>query len=311
MQIGSGEFTYNWIENFAKIPATESGKANGRTHGAAALDDGDLIVFNQAQPGVLRFNKDGQLVNAWGDRFSGAHGLTLTTQQNAPALWLTDQNSAEVVKTTLDGKTLLNLQRPPHPVYAGTGKFVPTWVAVNEETFGGNGDVWVTDGYGANYIHQYSRDGAYKRSINGTEGKAGAFACPHGICFIPKKSGPELYIADRANKRVQVYDADGNFKRVFGSDFLNSPCCFAHRNGILYIPELYARLAVVDENDKLITYLGENPAAQPSPGWPNLPADQIHPGKFNSPHGMTVDNQGNLYIVEWIIGGRITKLAKA
>jgi sugar lactone lactonase YvrE len=313
MKVGQGEFTYEWHEHWAKIPQTETGKANGRTHGVTALDNGDVIVFNQAQPGVLRFNKDGQLVNAWGDRFGGAHGLTETTHDNAPALWLTDQSSAEVVKVNLDGRTLMNLQRAPHPVYSGTGgsaKYVPTWVAVNEESMGGNGDVWVTDGYGSNYIHRYTKSGAYVSSINGTEGKAGAFACPHGITFIPKKSGPELYIADRSNKRVQVYDAEGNFKRVFGADYLNSPCMFVHRKGIVYIPELFARLAIVDENDKLITYVGENAAAKGSPGWPNLPAEQIKPGLFNSPHGMAVDKDGNLYVVEWIIGGRITNLAR-
>jgi hypothetical protein len=310
MKVGRGEFTYEWIEHWARIPETESGRSNGRTHAVVTLENGDVLIFNQAQPGVLRFDPQGKLKNAWGDRFGGAHGMTLAYDGDAPVLWLTDQYSAEVVKTTLDGRTLMNLQRPNIAAYRGTGKFVPTWVAVNEERFGGNGDVWVTDGYGANFIHRLTRSGAYLGSINGTEGNAGGFACPHGITFIPKAAGAELFIADRSNKRVQVYDADGKFKRVFGADFLNSPCGFAYRDGVVYVPELYARLAILDEHDKLITYIGDNPAAKPSPGWPNLPPEQIHPGKFNSPHGMAVDKAGNLYVVEWIVGGRITKLAR-
>jgi sugar lactone lactonase YvrE len=315
MKVGEGEFTYEWIEHWARIPETVSGRSNGRTHGAVAIDSGpysgDVMIFNQAQPGVLRFGSDGKLKNAWGDRFGGAHGMTLAFDGDVPVLWLTDQDSGEVVKTTLDGRTLLNLQKPNIPVYQAGGKFVPTWVAVNEERLGGNGDIWVTDGYGTNFIHRYTKAGAYVASINGTEGHAGAFACPHGITFIPKQGGAELYIADRGNKRVQVYDAEGKFKRSFGSDFLNSPCGFVHRNGIVYIPELHARLAILDEHDKLITYIGEDAAAPKSPGWPNLPAPQILPGKFNSPHGMTVDAAGNLYVAEWIIGGRVTKLARA
>lgn len=310
MIVGHGEFTFEWIENWARIPDTESGHTNGRTHGVVALPNGDVMVFNQAQPGVLRFDADGKLKNAWGDRFGGAHGMSICFDGDVPVLWLTDQNSAEVVNTTLDGRALLNLRCPEIFVYQGSGRFVPTWVAVNEERFGGNGDIWVTDGYGASFIHRYSKAGAYLASINGTEGKAGAFKCPHGIAFIPKTDGPELYIADRANQRVQVYDADGRFKRSFGQDFLSSPCGFAHRNGVLYVPELYARLAILDESDRLIGYIGENVCARESPGWPNLPGAQILPGKFNSPHGIAVDSAGNVYVVEWIIGGRITKLAR-
>jgi hypothetical protein len=79
---------------------------------------------------------------------------------------------------------------------------------------------------------------------------------------------------------------------------------------VVYIPELHARLAILDDHDKLITYIGENAAACKLPGWPNLPAAQIHPGKFNSPHGVAVDSDGNLYVAEWIVGGRVTKLAR-
>lgn len=310
MKVGQGEFTFEWIENWAKIPDTESARTNGRTHGVVALDGGDVMIFSQAQPAVLRFDSNGKLKNAWGDRFGGAHGMSLAFDGQTPVLWLTDQDSAEVVKTSIDGRTILNLQRPPIPAYAGSSRFVPTWVAVNEERFGGNGDIWVTDGYGADYLHRFSGSGAYVSSINGTEGKAGAFACPHAIAFIPKPGGPELYIADRANRRVQVYDPDGKFKRVFGQDFLTSPCCFAHRNGIVYVPELNARLSILDDHDNLVTRFGENEAACKSQCWPNLPASQILPGKFNSPHGVAVDSLGNVFMVEWILGGRITKLAK-
>jgi len=310
MRVGSGEFTYEWIEHWVRIPETETGKANGRTHGIAVAGNGDVIVFNQAQPAVLRYSADGKLKNAWGDRFAGAHGCTLVMDGDKEVLWLTDQHSAEVVKTSLDGTTLMNIERAPAAVYKGTKKYAPTWVSVNEERHGGNGDIWVTDGYGSHYIHRYSKAGAYVNSINGTEGKAGGFSCPHGIMFVPKAGGSELYIADRSNKRVQVYDAEGTFKRAFGSDYLHSPCGFVHRNGVIYCPELYGRLAVIDANDKLITYLGDQPGIEKVQGWPNLPAAQIHAGKFNSPHGMAVAPNGDLYVGEWIVGGRVTKLVR-
>jgi len=309
MRISSGERTYEWIENWARTPDNESSRTNGRTHGVVVSEAGQTIVFHQANPAVLVFDKAGKLQDAWGDRFEGAHGMTLVQDGDVEYLWLSDQTSGEVVKMTLDGQTVMNLQRPALPAYQ-TGGYAPTWVAVNQERHGGNGDIWVADGYGQNFIHRYDKLGRYLASINGEEGQAGAFKCPHGIWVDTRKSVPELYIADRGNRRVQVYDLDGQFKRAFGSDFLTSPCGFVTYGDDLLIPELFARLTILDAHDNLVCYLGENEEVVGVAGWPNHPAEMIVPGKFNSPHGMAADHAGNLFVVEWILGGRITKLAR-
>lgn len=309
-QLRAGDRTYSWIENWASIPQTRSGKANGRTHGVVAAGNGDILVFCQAQPAVLRFDPSGRLVNAWGDRFHGAHGMTLVHEGDEALLWLTDQNSGEVVKTTLDGETVMSLQRPDHAIYRAGKSYVPTWVSVNEEGHGGTGDIWITDGYGSGFIHRYTKAGAYVSSINGTEGKAGAFACPHAIRFLYHAGRPELYVADRGNRRVQAYDAEGRFLRAFGSEYLTSPCMFDVDGDRILIPELFGRVTVIDQSDRLIGHLGANPGIEKTSGWPELPRAQIRPGHFNSPHAMTADGEGNLYVVEWLVGGRITKLAR-
>ena len=309
MRITGGDRAYEWIENWARTPDNESSRTNGRTHGVVVSEAGQVIVFHQANPAVLVFDADGTLQAAWGDRFAGAHGMTLVRDGDTEYLWLTDQTSGEVVKTTLDGQTVMNVERPDLPAYQG-GNYAPTWVAVNQERHGGNGDIWVADGYGQNLIHRYDQTGRYLASINGEEGQAGAFKCPHGIWVDTRKAAPELYIADRGNRRVQVYDLDGQFKRAFGSDILTSPCGFVTHGDDLLIPELFARLTILDANDELVGYFGANEEVVGMAGWPNHPAEMIVPGKFNSPHGMAADHAGNLYVVEWIIGGRITKLAR-
>jgi len=201
--------------------------------------------------------------------------------------------------------------------------YSPTWVAVNEERHGGNGDVWVADGYGQSYVHRYDKSGNYIASINGEEGVAGRFNCPHAI-FIDRRrsgqggSGTELYVADRANGRVQVYDLEGNFKRVFGSGFLTTPSGFAVHGDLLVIAELRARLTLCGKNDEFICYLGANEAVCDVEGWPNnkdasgniIPTSLLESGKFNSPHGLAADAQGNLYVAEWLIGGRFIRLGK-
>ncbi|MCL5998238.1 MAG: hypothetical protein M1546_19625 [Chloroflexi bacterium] len=309
MRIGSGTQTYEWLEDWARIPDTPSGRENGRTHGVVVTAAGNIMVFNQADPAVLTFDRDGKLLHTWGNRFSGAHGMTLVQEGDAEYLWLTDQGSREVVKTTLDGQTVMNLERPDLPVYQ-KANYSPTWVAVNEERHGGNGDIWVTDGYGSNYVHRYDKTGRYLNSINGEEGKTGPFSCPHGIWIDTRKSQPELYIADRSNHRIQVYDPEGIYKRAFGADLFTSPDGFVTHGEYLMVPELFARLTILDADDKLVCHLGTNEDVVKEKGWPNLPKEMIHPGKFNSPHGMAADAQGNLYVVEWIVGGRITKLVK-
>src|SRR2546427_12735238 len=128
MRIGSGEHTYEWIEDWATIPDTPAGRENGRTHGVAVTRAGDIVVFHQGDLGVLIFARDGKLKSAWGDRFSGAHGMTLVRENGIEYLWLTDEHSGEVVKTSLDGRTMMNLPRPELQIYH-RGIYSPTWVA--------------------------------------------------------------------------------------------------------------------------------------------------------------------------------------
>ena len=70
-------------------------------------------------------------------------------------------------------------------------------------------------------------------------------------------------------------------------------------------------MAVLDLNDNLVGYLGDNGQVAEVAGWPNVPGELIKEGSFNSPHGIGADQEGNLYVAEWLIGGRFTKLVKS
>jgi len=322
MLIGEGDHRYEWIDHWARLPETKTYRQNGRTHGIAAVARDRVVVFCQADPAVLVFDAEGRKVLDWGDRFPGAHGLTVV-EENDPKYgqtefyWLTDARTCEVLKATPEGLVVLGVDRPFHKAYDrdldGQRVYSPTWVAVNEQRWGGNGDIFVADGYGASLIHRYTSQGKYIRTLDGSDG-AGPFKCPHGVAFRPPGHGgdgePELYVADRGNKRVQVFDAEGTFKRVVGEGVLHSPCGFDFHDGLTLVPELFGRVTLLDADDRLVTTLGDNPDIHKTEGWPNLPADQIHPGKFNSPHDACFDADGNIFVVEWIIGGRITKLVK-
>ena len=328
MRIGSGDNTYEWTGNWAKIPNTESARTGWAHHGVVVTDAGNIIAYHQGDPTVLVFDSEGNLRSSWDSGLTEAHGITLVKEGGTEYLWMADNGrkraanlgygypegstpvSGRAVKTTLDGRNLMSLKGPELSIYR-EGDYMPTSVAVNEERHGGNGDVWVADGYGQSYVHRYDKAGNYMSSINGEEGEAGAFNCPHGIFVDRRRGEPELYVADRTNRRVQVYDLDGVFKRSFGSEFLSSPSGFVTDGDLLIVAELRARLAVLDGEDSLVCYLGDNEEVATIDGWPNVPSEHIEPGKFNSPHGIAVDGEGNLFVAEWLIGGRITKLGKS
>lgn len=307
MRIGSGEHTFEWIENWAIIPDTPAARADGRTHGVVATNDGRVVVFHLGKPAVLIFDAQGTLTSSWGDRFPGAHGLTLVEEGGTEFLWLTDYTTGEVVKTTLQGESVLSLPFPDLNGY-NDPKYAPTWVTVFEERFGGNGDIWVADGYGAGYVHRYDRTGRYLSSMDGTAG-AGRFRHPHGVYLDSRKADPELYIADRMNRRIQVYDPDGKFKRVVSDAVDTSACAFIPRGDFTLIPEApyRSRLTILDPNDRVVATLGENDQVCARAGFPNDRA-LVQPGRFVTPHSVATDDAGNIYVVEWVTGGRITKL---
>ncbi len=334
MRIGFDSHSYEWIEDWARIPDDAARREGWSHHGLVSTAENTLIGFHPGKSSVLVFDQQGGLVRSWSTDLTEGHGLTLFHEAGEERLWIADsgskklkchgydyppgndQISGRVVKFSLDGQALSQLQRPLLSIYEGT-RFSPTAVAVNEEVHGGNGDVWVADGYGAYLVHRFDREGHYLSSLSGEEG-AGRFDCPHGIFIDRRKAEPELYVADRSNARFQVYDLEGGFKRVFGSEFLTTPSAMVTYQDVMVVAELRARLTLLDIDDRLLGYLGDNEAVSYLDGWPNtldgqgqiVPSDRLEPGKFNSPHGLVVDNEGNLYVSEWLIGGRYIKLAR-
>ena len=298
--------TYRWIENWITIPDSPLGRTNGRTHGVAALKSGEIVVFHQADPAVFFYSPDGKLLRSWGS-FPGAHGLTLVEENGVEYLWLTDESTKDVVKMSLDGTVVCRLPQPPHSAYA-EGFYIPTWVAVAEDRFGGNGEIWVADGYGCSLVHRFDREGILVGTLDGTEG-GGRFNCPHGLALDTRRAVPEFYIADRRNRRFQVYGMDGIHRRTFGADFLNSPDVCARMGEYLIVPELVAGITILDAADHPAATLGFQSGASDLAGWPNE-RQWVREGLFNSPHSATADAAGNIYVVEWITGGRVTKLER-
>ena len=117
-----------------------------------------------------------------------------------------------------------------------------------------------------------------------------------------------LTVADRTNNRIQRFTLDG--KHIDFVSGTNLPCHFNFfKNGDVVIPDLGARVTLMDRNNRVIEHLGDDSESK----WRStrtMTRDHFTPGKFVAPHGACFDHEGNIFVVEWVEVGRVTKLQK-
>ena len=313
---------YIWHEDWVRIPQSITSTLNGRTHGIAYTEDDTILLFHQSHNALLTYSTDGELLSSvGGDRWLGAHGLTTYREEGEEYYWLTDEFSGCVDKIDKMGNIIQSLDPPEHKVYKGDDPktYKPTWAAQNPE----NGDIWVTDGYGGDIVIRYSREGKQLNILDGTEG-IGRFKTPHGLEIRLKKDRKhELFITDRASKQIVVYDMDGRYLRHVKG--LHSPCSFSFSGDQVIVPELFSGIKILDADTlELQVEIGKSDRVIPRDlssetwwlescpeGYPDLRGtEHLIPGMFSSPHGSCVAPNGDIYVVEWIIGGRVTKLER-
>jgi hypothetical protein len=301
--LGTGTHRYQVVHDW---PQTPPGLTWGYTHGVQVDSAGRVYIHHQHEQAVMVFDDAGRFLKSWGAAFrDGAHGMQLRREGDAEFLYFADVARSIVVKTTLDGREVFTLGVPKEAgVYGGDVKYVPTNVA-----FAPGGDFYVADGYGASYLHQYSSDGRYLRTWGGAGSEPGKMRSPHGI-WIDTRPGrtPSVLVADRENNRLQYFSLDGRHLGFVTAE-LRRPCHFDQRGDELLIPDLCGRVTLFDKDNKLVIHLGDNPdPAQRAR--PDVPVGARRDGTFCSPHAACWDHQGNIYVVEWLLPGRVTKLRR-
>lgn len=321
------------LRSWRELHLTEasSPSARGWAHsGLVSTENGDLYTFDPLRSEILRVDESGRRTTAFSVDAVEGHGLAYVREAGG-SLWIADCGSKNielkpgsyrpvsssnpvhgaVLQVTLSGNEIHRLATPPLALYR-TGPYSPTAVVVDEIQDGGSGDVWVADGYGQDLLHRYSRDGQYITSLDGTEG-IGRFDNPHSLHIDRRNETGELYVADRGNHRICVFDLEGRFRRVIGVGTLQRPSGMATRGTELFVADLTGRLSVLDQADQLVCHLGPSTLdEQQRPGWPNRLDENglstrptFRDGVFNSPHDVTVTAVGHVAVCEWVIGGRL------
>ncbi len=294
--------TYQVIHGWPELP---TGEILGEATGVGVDSHGDVLVFHRAgrtwtqpfptetiaRPTVWVFDgKTGHLLRSWGaGMFVMPHGLTVDHDDN---VWLTDVGLHQVFKFSAAGRLLLKLGEARTPGADAVHFNLPTDVAVMRD-----GSFFVSDGYENTRVVKFAADGTVLLTW-GTPGTGpGQFNLPHGIAA--DASG--VFVADRSNSRVQVFDNSGRFLAEWRGPDLGRPYAVAlGADGKVYIadggdqptePPDRAGVVVVDRDGRVLTRFGR---------FGN------YDGQFRLAHDIAVGADGAVYVVDaW--GQRVQK----
>jgi len=262
-----------------------------------------LLLTNETKNNVLIFNKSGKLLDTWGHDFPGAHGLTLVNENGTEFLFITDTVKHQVYKTTMDGRILLTINVPLETgVYKKAEEFIPT-----ETTIDTNGDIFIADGYGAQYTMHYDKNGKLINFWGGRGDGDEHFDNAHGILIDRRNPTPTLLITDRTRHCFKRFSMDGKLL-----DIIKLPGACVCRP-VIKGDHLYAAVlrspdlnhensgftTILDKNNKVVSNLGgTEPIYANGELQPMAQAEKI----FLNPHDVCVDDDENLYVAQWASG---------
>lgn len=289
IRIGSGYWTYQLVTGWGILP----GKLKYGMGCGVVVDSKDRVyVHSRSQHALVVLDSKGNVLNDWGAEFAGtAHGIYLSKEGKDEFLYLTDHPRNTIFKTDLEGRRLMRIGDVPYENSTSI-KFKfnqPTDVAVAP-----NGDIYVCEGYGSQLVHRFTKRGKHLKTIGGPGKTNDKFNVCHGVWLTTHGTDLEVYVADRANGRLQVFTPDLTYKRSIGD--VRNPCCFYEHKGHLYIPDLDHRVTIFDPKDQVVAQLGDGKGK-----------DRNDPTGFEKPHAMCVDSQGSMYVIEWRDDARLRK----
>jgi hypothetical protein len=169
-------------------------------------------------------------------------------------LYITHTARHELIKVTLDGEVVWTRGHPEQPdIYKSAAEYKPTAVA-----FAPSGDFYVADGYGKFWVHHYNAKAEYVKSWGGPGSEAGKLNNPHGIWVDTRRKTPVVVVADRGNKRLQMFSLEGNHLG-FVSDEMRLPSNMDQRGDDLVVADLAGKITILDKDNKVVTHASSSP----------------------------------------------------
>ncbi len=273
------------VADWAQLP---KGWNFGECSGVAIDKDDNVWVFNRGAHPVIEFDKSGKLLQAWTEvPVTAAHGLRVDREGN---IWTVDVAAHRVLKFTPGGHLLMMIGQ----VGGGPGTN-DTKDGFNRPTnlaFAPNGDFFVSDGYVNSRVVRYNKDGEYITHWGQKGTGDGEFNLVHDVAL---DSQGRVYVADRNNQRIQIFDQNGTFLgkwtdvgAPWGLDYV------ARENAIYMCDGVNNRIVKLNLDGQILGVLSSYGKVQ---------------GKLDFPHSIAVDSTGAIYVAE-IKNWRVQKFAK-
>ncbi len=316
--IGHGEFKYKVDKNWAKIGPNDYPLIN--CHEMVQDSKGRLIMIGDSvYNNILIFDKSGVLLDSWGHAYPGGHGLTISKEGGEDFLWIVDcgyyqdktgqgkAQAGQVVKTDLTGRIIFTIGHPRTiGIYKDTEKFQPTETAVAP-----NGDLYVADGYGSDYIIQYNSKGQYIRHFGGRNNanKDHNLINAHGVVVDTRDPNkPTLICTSRDENCFKVFSLDGKFIKK-----IDLPGLYVCRP-VIQGKNLYAGVCWSKDkegkrqaNTGFVTILDTDNKVVSNPGGtaPTYLNGQLQPSLalenrvFYHGHDVCIDEDQSVYVCQW------------
>ncbi len=304
VRMGCGLMTFDTVPGWGLRP--DGNSAIGPTHGAVVIDKAGNI-YTSAQEGVFIFSPDGKVIHSYlGPEYSNIHDMEIREEEGGEFIYGARNKNAEGIKFNVStGEIVLKL---PFPEESGLKleKFNPTAITVAP-----NGDIILSDGYASNHIFKFDKTGKYLMHF-GTKGNdLKQFNTAHGMTLDTRYEPPRLLICDRNHEpkgRLLHYDLDGNFIEEVVTG-LGMPTSVSIQGDYVSVPDLHGRVVILDKSNTIIAVLGHNPDPKKGKNF-NVPQTEWIEGVFSGTHGSYWDKDGNLYVQDWNVSGRIMKLVR-
>lgn len=304
VRMGCGIMTFDTVPGWGLRP--DGNSAIGTTHGAVVIDKKGHI-YTSARKGVFVFSPDGKVIHSHlGAKYSNLHDMEIREEDGTEYIYGARNANAEGIKfNAKTGEIVLKL---PFPEESGLDlkKFSPTAITIAD-----NGDIYLSDGYASNNIFRFNKDGKYVSHFGKKGNGEEEFNTAHGMTIDKRYDPPRLLICDRNHKpkgRLVHYSLEGEFLQEVITG-LGMPTSVAIQGDYVSVPDLKGRVVILDKTNTIMAVLGHNPDPKLGGNF-KVPQSEWVEGVFSGTHGSYWDADGNLYVQDWNIDGRIMKLVR-